>query len=71
MARKKKKSKSRGEQQPFAEPPRDEKLEEELGALKAIYDAKFEILEDRLGCSVHISPLPSDSASVSVMLEAR
>lgn len=68
MARKKKGS-NKKHPQPSC---RDEKLEEELQALKAIYEDRFHILEDRLGCSVVVVPHPADEQpQISVLFEAR
>eukprot|EP00892_Ulva_mutabilis_P002760 jgi/Ulvmu1/12485/UM009_0138.1 len=72
MARKKKKTKNNAAKQQRSLPRRDETLEEELGALQAIYDDGFEILDDRLGCSVLVAPYPTgDDAPLSVIFEAR
>lgn len=69
MARKKKKTKNTAPRLPVV---RDEKLEDELQALQAIFDDKFHILEDRLGCSVLIVPHPADQhPQISALFEAR
>lgn len=69
MGRKKKKSKKKGAGQPVV---RDEKLEDELQALQAIFEERFHILEDRLGCSVLIVPDPAEQhPQISALFEAR
>lgn len=87
MARKKKKNKSKPSEKRLQsskvsqiERAPDERLEEELEALKAIYEEHFQILEDKLGCSVLIVSPKNDHQSVSaaydqarlsILLEAR